>query len=307
MSIACVFPGQGSQYVGMARALAASSEAARATLAEADEALGEPLSTLIDQGPEDTLTLTENNQPAILTVSVAWLRELEARGAPAPVLVAGHSLGEYSALVAAGALGFADAVRLVRIRGRAMQGAAPPGEGTMAALRGLSPEQVRALCDAVDGVVELAAVNSPVQVVVAGQVSAVEALMAAAEAEGCRATRLKVSAPFHCSLLKPAADVLAGALATVPLQAPRVPVLPNVDATPTTDPARLRAALIAQVHQPVLWLDSVRRMVADGVARFVEVGPGRTLAGLIKKTDRKLDVVSVDRAGALDALLGGAP
>ena len=297
-----LFPGQGSQYVGMGRELLQHREGRR-TFAEADEALGEPLSRLVLEGPLETLTLTANNQPAIFTHSIAHLRVLaEERPELFCSMAAGHSLGEYGALVAAGVLDFADGVRLLRLRGEAMQSAVPAGEGAMAALLRVTREQVLDWCERTEGVVELAAVNSPTQLVVAGEAGAVRDLVALATAEGCRrATELQVSAPFHCSLLGAAGERLAQALEEVRLRPPVVPVFQNVDGASTEDPGRIRRKLVDQVSRPVLWEDCARAMIAAGATRFLELGPGYTLSGLMKKIDRKLDIRSIDRAGALEA------
>lgn len=303
MSIAWIFPGQGTQYVGMGRSLLSVAPEAQATLDEADEALGFKLSALLDEGPAETLTLTENNQPAILTVSVAWARALLSRGAQPPAGVAGHSLGELSALVVAGVLAFDDAVRVVRARGAAMQRAVPSGEGAMAAVAGVNEDRLLAICAAQPGVCELAAMNTPGQLVIAGATAAVKGAVSAVEAEGGRGTLLNVSAPFHCSMLAPAAEALAEVLTKVTLRPPTVPVLHNVDAAPCADPAEIRARLVAQVTQPVLWERCLRGLITRGADRFVEVGPGRTLAPMVKKTDRAMDCVSVDRAGALQTIL----
>ena len=303
MSIAWIFPGQGTQYVGMGRSLLSVAPEAQATLDEADEALGFKLSALLDEGPAETLTLTENNQPAILTVSVAWARALLSRGAQPPAGVAGHSLGELSALVVAGVLAFDDAVRVVRARGAAMQRAVPSGEGAMAAVAGVNEDRLLAICAAQPGVCELAAMNTPGQLVIAGATAAVKGAVSAVEAEGGRGTLLNVSAPFHCSMLAPAAEALAEVLTKVTLKPPTVPVLHNVDAAPCADPDEIRARLVAQVTQPVLWERCLRGLITRGADRFVEVGPGRTLAPMVKKTDRAMDCVSVDRAGTLQTIL----
>ncbi len=309
MKIGFLFPGQGSQYVGMCAGPVGEHPAGAAALAEAEAALGPAFAAVLRGGPEETLTLTSNAQPAILAVSVAWLRVLAAeRPEITPAVAAGHSLGEYSALVAAGSLDFAEALALVRLRGQAMQRAVPAGEGSMAALRGVSRADAEALCADVRAalpgrVVSLAAVNSPDQIVLAGHIDALDAAVVAAGEAGARAaTRLNVSAPFHCELLSPAAEELAAALADARISPPRFPVLHNIDAAPTDDPERIRQNLVDQVRRPVLWLDTVQRMLAGGVERVIEVGPGRTLGGLARKIERKLPAVSVDRTGALEKL-----
>ena len=298
---AFVFPGQGSQYVGMGKALAGTYPVAKRTFEEADEALGSKLSELIFSGPLETLTETANNQPAILTTSIAFWRvllELKGEAALDCGIVGGHSLGEYSALVAAGAMDFADAVRLVRKRGIYMTEAVPLGKGTMAAIIGLDAAKIEELCRGSSQgeaeVVEPAGYNSPGQVVVAGHVPAVERLMKAVEEAGGKAMQLTVSGPFHSSPLKPAGDRLAKDLEGVTFRAPKVPYVPNVTAVPTRDAGEIAKNLREQVYKPVRWEQSVRAMLAAGATEFVEVGPGRVLVGLVKKVDRKLPSMTVD-------------
>ncbi len=304
MSDGFVFSGQGSQYVGMGVQL--DHPAAREAFAEADDALGEDLSTLLREGPMEALTLTENAQPAILAHSVALLRVLaDLHPKIQPTVAAGHSLGEYSALVAAGALQFQDAVRLVRLRGQAMQAAVPAGIGGMAAIMGLDAPALEALCKvaAEDEVVEVAGHNSRVQVVVAGHLGALERLMKAAREAGARrCAPLQVSAPFHCSLLAPAGEVLSEALENVEIQPPRFPVFQNATAAASDDPVAIRKALVDQVSSPVRWVECVEAMQSLGVRRFLELGPGRTLTGLIKRVDRSLEALALDRTGTLEAL-----
>ncbi|HLS91508.1 MAG TPA: ACP S-malonyltransferase [Limnochordia bacterium] len=301
--IAAVFPGQGSQYVGMGKELAEKHPIVAETFAEADEALKFSLSRLCFEGPEEELTLTRNTQPALLVTSVAIFRLLEAHGF-APDLGAGHSLGEYSALVAAGAMSFADAVRTVRLRGELMEEAVPPGQGTMAAILGLERELVEALCREVAGVVEPATYNSPGQVVVAGDTEAVHALMERALAKGARrAQLLKVSGPFHSSLLAGAGQRLGEWLASIPIAPPKFPVYSNVTAAPVTTPEEIRACLARQVSAPVRWEESVRNMVAEGATRFVEVGPGRVLSGLIKRIERRAELFNVESEGTFETFL----
>ncbi|MDP2305801.1 MAG: ACP S-malonyltransferase [Pseudomonadota bacterium] len=292
MRVAFIFPGQGSQSVGM------GVDLDPATFEEADDALGYALSAIIRDGPVERLAQTEITQPALLTASIAMARALErARPDLIPSFAAGHSLGEYGALVAAGALGFADAVRLVRLRGRAMQDAVPLGVGAMAAIMGPDTAEVRALCEAHGNgeIVELAAHNCPGQTVIAGHVGAVDRVC---EAVGSGARRLTVSAPFHCSLLQPAADALQAALAGVTLHPPRFPVVQNAYADVADTVDGIRARLVDQVVKPVRWVECVRRMQALGAERCIEVGPGKTLAGLGKRIDRSFAVVAfVDALG----------
>lgn len=306
MGIAVLFPGQGSQYVGMATPHLAASPVVADTLAEADGVLGFPLSRLVAEGPEERLAETRVTQPAILAVSVALWRLLRERLPGLEVLAgAGHSLGEYSALVAAGALDYADALRLVRLRGEVMQEAVPQGVGGMVAVLGLDPPAIRALCAsaAEHGVVGPACFNGPGQVVVAGHRSAVDRVAGLARDAGARdVVSLNVSAPFHTPLLRRAGEQLAAALAEVEVRRPAFPVIQNVDALPHTDPDGIRANLVAQVSCPVQWEDCARRLLAMGAERFVEVGPGRTLSGLVKKLDRRAPVVALDRSDAWELL-----
>ncbi len=306
--IACVFPGQGSQKVGMGQALAEAFPEARAVFDEADAALP-GLRRVIFEGPADELTLTENTQPAILTVSTAVWRVLAGRGL-APAFVAGHSLGEYSANVAAGSLAFGDAVRLVRNRGRYMQEAVPVGEGAMAAVLGLDEAGVAAACaEAAQGeVVSPANINGGGQIVIAGAKAAVARAGEAAKARGARRVLpLPVSAPFHCALMQPASDRLQPELRAVAASAPSVPVVANVDGEPRRDAAGVIDALVRQVVAPVRWEAVVRRLGALGVTTFIEVGPGTVLAGLVRKILPEATVASVADPGdleAVDALIG---
>ena len=292
--IAFIYPGQGSQKVGMGKALADTFREAREAFDEADAALGEALSRLCFEGPEDQLTLTENTQPAILATSIAATRVLASRGIT-PAFVAGHSLGEYSANVAAGTIGFADAVRVVRRRGRYMQEAVPVGQGAMAAILGLDAATVLKACEeASQGeVVSPANVNGAGQVVIAGAAAAVQRASERARALGAkRAIPLPVSAPFHCALMKPAEERLAPELRALGVQAPRVPIVANVDGEPKGDAAAAIEALVRQVSSPVRWEDVVRRLASEGVTTYVEVGPGTVLSGLVRKIHREANVLS---------------
>ena len=303
--IAFVFPGQGAQKVGMGQSLAESFPICRDTVAEADDALGESLSGLCFDGPAEALMLTENTQPAILAMSSAVARLAVAHGIQAQ-FAAGHSLGEYSAHVAAGTLSFADALCTVRRRGRYMQEAVPLGEGAMAAILGLDADGVaRACAESADGqIVTPANLNAPGQVVIAGHAPAVMRASERAKALGAkRAIPLAVSAPFHCPLMKPAEERLAPELRALRSNDPAFPVVANVDAQPKRTAADSIEALVRQVSSPVRWEDVVRRLVADGARTFVELGPGNVLAGLIKKIDRTVTVVSVEDAEGLEAAL----
>ena len=306
-SIAFLFPGQGSQAVGMGKELAGKYPAARQAFEEADDALGFSLSQLCFEGPEDQLRLTENTQPAILTVSVATWRVLTDNGVQ-PAWVAGHSLGEYSAYVAAGTLSFADAVRTVRNRGRYMQEAVPVGVGAMAAILGMEVEKVQQICmDAAQGeVCEPANMNSPEQVVISGNKGAVERSVALATERGAKkAVLLPVSAPFHCSLMQPAQERLAADLKALQMQSPSVPVMCNVDAALVETADASRDALVRQVTGAVRWDECVRGLIASGAETFVEVGPGKVLWGLMRQIDRgKTSWQTSDDAALQKALAG---
>ncbi len=284
-----IFPGQGSQAVGMGKALADASSAAREVFAEVDDALGQPLSQLIWEGPADVLTLTANTQPALMAVSLATIAAMNEAGVTvenSAAFVAGHSLGEYSALAAAGSLSVADAARLLRIRGEAMQTAVPVGEGAMAAILGLELEQVEKLAAEASlvGVCDVANDNGPGQVVVSGIKAAVEKAAELAKELGARrALMLPVSAPFHCSLMQPAADRMAEALAQVTLNAPNVPLIANVLAAPVSDPDAIRTHLVAQVTGRVRWRESVLWMSENDVDAAFEIGAGKVLTGLVKR------------------------
>jgi [acyl-carrier-protein] S-malonyltransferase len=303
MTTAFMFPGQGSQAVGMGKGLAEGFAAARAVFEEVDEALGQKLSALMWEGPEADLTLTENAQPALMAVSMAVIRVLEAEHgitvANAAQFVAGHSLGEYSALAAAGTFSLADAARLLKTRGLAMQSATPVGTGAMAALLGLDfATAAAAAAEAAQGeVCQAANDNSDGQVVVSGTRAAVERCAEIAKAKGAkRAVMLPVSAPFHCALMQPAAEVMADALTRVTMNAPVVPVVANVGAAPLTDPAAIRDSLVAQVTGTVRWRECVGFMAAQGVTRFYEVGAGKVLTGLSKKNAPEATAFAINSA-----------
>jgi [acyl-carrier-protein] S-malonyltransferase len=305
-SIAFLFPGQGSQAVGMGKELADNHAVARRTFDEADEALGYKLSQLCFEGPEEKLKLTEITQPAILTASVAALRVLQKNDLK-PDYVAGHSLGEYSAHVAAGTLKFADAVRTVRNRGKYMQEAVPVGVGAMAAILGLTLGKVSEICrDAAQGeVCQPANINSPEQIVISGHAGAVERAMKLAQERGAKkAVSLPVSAPFHCALMQPAQDRLAGDLRGLDFQNPSCPVVCNVDAALITSAEAARDALIRQVTGSVKWDPSVRLLVEKGVSLFVEVGPGKVLWGLVRQIDRSKTCLTVGDEASLQKTLG---
>ncbi len=305
MKLAFVFPGQGSQSVGMMQGWGERAEV-RATFAEASDALGFDLWTLVAEGPVDLLNQTVNTQPAMLAADVAAWRAWQAAGGATPALLAGHSLGEYAALVVAGSLNFADAVRLVRFRAEAMQAAVPEGVGAMAAILGLDDDAVRAVCsDAAAGeVVEAVNLNSPGQVVIAGNKAAVERAMALAKEKGAkRALPLPVSVPSHSSLMLPAAEKLLAHLQTVAIASPAIPVLHNTDVQRHTEPDAIRAALAKQLHTPVRWVETVQALKAAGIERVIECGPGKVLAGLGKRIDDSLPALAVLDEASLQAAL----
>lgn len=314
MMLAWLFPGQGSQSVGMGHDLIAASPAAKDVFDRADAALGEPLSRLILEGPEAELTLTANAQPAIVTMSTAVLAAIREKypAVGMPRFAAGHSLGEYSALVAAGALSLEDAVRIVRARGRAMQDAVPPGVGAMAAIMGVDAARLEALCAEVEsekdeageayGVVSCANFNAPGQIVIAGAAKAVARVSARAGEEKGKAIPLKVSAPFHCALMAPAGVVVADELAKVEVKPLAFPVVANVDARPNTEPSRVKELLVRQVDGAVRWEQAIRMMHLEGITHAIEIGPGKVLAGLGKRIAKDMKIASVGDVASLEAL-----
>lgn len=306
MALAFVFPGQGSQKVGMLAAIAAEHAVIEKTFAEASDALGYDMWDMVQNGEQETLNLTENTQPILLTASTAlyrlWCEQSEVR----PAMMAGHSLGEFSALVAAGSLPFQDAVKLVRDRGRFMQTAVPVGEGAMAAVLGLEDAQIAEICAATSasGVVEAVNFNAPGQVVIAGQVAAVEAAIAACKEAGAkRAMPLPVSAPFHTSLMRPAGEKLAEAIADITISSPEVPVVHNVHAQTEADPEKIRALLVEQIYSPVKWVDCVKTLLANEVERTLECGPGKVLSGLNRRVQKSLAVSNIEEPADLQAAL----
>lgn len=300
MSLGFMFPGQGSQAVGMLADVAAAYPQLEDFFERGAAAIGQPLWEIVRDGPEDRLNSTEITQPALLTASIALWEIWRESGGPRPALLAGHSLGEYSALVAAKAISFEDGVKLVHERGKLMQQAVPIGQGAMAAILGLDDDVVAGCCDAVDGVVAPANFNAPGQVVIAGASAAVDHAVARCKEAGARrGVLLPVSGPFHCELMKPAQTAFAGALSAVPLAMPEIPVVHNVDGAVAADLTELRDKLMAQIAEPVLWTRCVEKMIALGADRLVECGPGAVLCGLSKRIDRN---VSSDSLGSLDGL-----
>ena len=305
MKFAFVFPGQGSQAIGMLNGFG-DNPVVRDTLIEASDAIKIDLARLIAEGPKEELDLTTNTQPVMLAAAVATWRAWLAAGGAMPALVAGHSLGEYSALVAAGVISFADAVPLVRFRAQAMQDAVPVGQGGMAAILGLSDDEVRAACvEAAQGeIVEPVNFNAPAQVVIAGHKAAVERACEAARARGAkRALLLAVSAPFHSSLLRPASIRLQDYMAGLPFGAPIIPLINNVDVAIATDPAAIKDALVRQAASPVRWVETVQKMAAEGVTHLIECGPGKVLAGLTKRIDSDLTGVAIVDQESLEKIL----
>ncbi len=304
MSVGFVFPGQGSQEIGMLRDFLERDAVVRSCFVEAEDAIGVALRTLALEGPEDQLGRTEITQPVLLTASVALWRCWSERGGQAPTVLAGHSLGEYSALVAAGAIDFADAVRLVQTRGRLMQAAVPAGAGAMAAILGLEEAEVAQCCAAADGIVSPANINSPGQIVIAGATPAVEAAIERCLAAGAkRAIKLAVSVPSHCAHMVPAAAEFADVLTATRVLAPRIPVVQNVDALASSDAGQIRANLVAQLSKPVRWTQCVEAMIAKGATTLVECGPGKILGGLIKRIDRSATTFAIGTVDAFDAAI----
>ena len=302
--IAYIFPGQGSQYPGMGKDLVENFPAARMVFEEVDEALGFSLSTLCFEGPAEELQLTENTQPAILSVSIAALKAIQASGLPSPSFVAGHSLGEYSALVAAGGLSLSDAARTVRARGSYMQEAVPLGTGAMAAVMGADLSVIERVCveASENQICAPANINSPNQVVIAGNTEAVDRAMELLKQVGAkRVIKLNVSAPFHCALMKPAQDRLARDLEQLAFADLKVPLVSNVDARGTTSPTELRDGLIRQVSAPVRWQESMALLIQQGVSTFIEVGPGKVLSGLMRQISREVNSFNVEDAASLNA------
>lgn len=302
---AFIFPGQGSQYSGMGKELADTFTVARRLFEEADEALGFKLSSLCFTGSEADLKLTANTQPAILTASIAVLKVVQQETGLKAEYVAGHSLGEYSALVCSGALSFADAVRTVRARGTFMQEAVPVGTGTMAAMLGIESDVLEDICReaAEDEIVSPANFNSPGQIVIAGSVAAVARAIEIAKGRGFRkAMLLPVSAPFHCALMKPAADRLAGVLESISVHVMKLPVVANADAAPNMNMDKVKPLLVTQVCSPVLWEQSVIQMCSLGVTRFVEIGPGKVLSGLVKRISKEVEISNIEDCAGISAI-----
>ncbi|MFM8353461.1 MAG: ACP S-malonyltransferase [Gammaproteobacteria bacterium] len=304
MALGFMFPGQGSQSVGMLGDLAERHPIIRATFDEAGDAIGRPLWQIVSSGPDAELVRTENTQPALLAASIAVWRVWLAAGGPRPTVLAGHSLGEYSALVAADAIAFIDAVRLVHRRGQLMQAAVPQGEGAMAAILGLDDEGVEAACASIDEVVSAANYNAPGQVVIAGTASGVARAIEACKARGAkRATPLPVSGPFHCALMRPAQDAFAADLEAVAIRMPGIPVVQNVDASIADSEAGVRSRLLAQIASPVLWTRCVQTMAKAGATRLAECGPGRVLSGLVKRIERDVEGLALGSVDGMQAAL----
>ncbi|MCJ7642480.1 MAG: ACP S-malonyltransferase [Desulfobacterales bacterium] len=301
---AFIFPGQGSQYIGMGKEFHENFPVARQVFEEADDALHFPISALCFKGPPDQLKLTENTQPAILATSVAVLRVLQTEDGISPQLAAGHSLGEYSALVASGAFGFSDAIQIVRLRGRFMQEAVPVGEGTMAAVLGMDRDEIEKLCEEVSQgeVISPANFNCPGQIVVAGHTKAVHRAVDKAEERGKKAVLLPVSAPFHSPLMKPAGSRLEKELERITVGDLRIPIVTNVEADINVSKARVKDLLVTQVFHPVRWEESMRRMVQEGIERVIEIGPGKVLSGLMRRIDGGVETKNLEDIQTLKKL-----
>jgi [acyl-carrier-protein] S-malonyltransferase len=294
--IGFIFPGQGSQYVGMGKELFENFSVAKQVFEEADDALGLSLSALCFKGPEEALRLTENTQPAVLTTSVAALKVLQTEKGKIPHLTAGHSLGEYTALVASGALTFSDAVKIVRLRGKFMQEAVPVGEGAMAAVLGIEREQIEKICEEVSSgeVLTPANFNCPGQIVIAGHAKAVERAIERVKKEGKKAMLLPVSAPFHSPLMKPAGERLEKALEEISVSDLKIPVVTNVDAETNSSKDRVRGLLVAQVSSPVRWEESMGEMIEKGIEQVLEIGPGKVLSGMMKRIDPRIETKNIE-------------
>jgi len=303
-SIAFIFPGQGSQYVGMGKELFENFSVAKKIFEEAEDILRFAISSLCFKGPEEALKLTENTQPAVLTTSIAALKVLQAEKGMTPHFTAGHSLGEYSALVASGALSFSEAVKIVRLRGKFMQEAVPVGEGAMAAILGMEREQVEKLCEEISSgeILTPANFNSPGQIVIAGHSKAVERAIERVKQEGKKAVLLPVSAPFHSPLMKPAGERLEKALEEISVSDLNIPVVTNVEAEINTAKERVRGLLVAQVSSPVRWEESMRKMIEKGIEQVLEIGPGKVLSGLMKRIDSRVESKNLEDLQTLKSI-----